>query len=159
MARTVSLAAMQAIMANETEKVFLVLLDIEHEDLVGPIRLVDNTVDIVSETNTYTAFPFTARMPNDDEDREPTAELVVANVTREIIDELRSISSPLNITMKVVLADSPSVIEWGPVEMDVHSAMYDADAIVLQLGMQAMTREPFPYWSFTPANFPGLFKK
>lgn len=159
MPRNVSLAAMQAALASETDKIFLVLLEVQHADLTEPVRLVDNTTDIVSDTHTYTAFPFYARMPDDQDDREPVAEIVVDNVTRELIDEIRNIQSDLTVVLKVVLADSPSTIEWGPVEMEVQSISYDAEAITFQLGMQAFSREPFPYKAFTPVKFPGLFKR
>ena len=159
MPRNVSLAAMQATLAQETSKVFLVLLDVNHVDLLVPVRLVNNTSNIVSNGNTYTAFPFSARMPDDREDREPVAEISIVNVTRELIDEIRNIHSDLSVTLSVVLADSPNIIEWGPLEMEVQSISYDAEKITFSLGMQAFTKEPFPYKAFTPNKFPGLFKR
>jgi hypothetical protein len=150
---------MQAALAQETSKVFLVLLEVLHADLVQPVRLVNNTTDIASGGNTYTAFPFYATMPDDRDDREPVAEVSIVNVTRELIDEIRNIHDTLSVVLKVVLADTPSVIEWGPVEMEVQSIRYDANTITFALGMQAFTHEPFPYKAFTPNKFPGLFKR
>ena len=159
MPRNVSLAAMQAALAQETSKVFLVLLEVQHADLIEPIRLVNNTTDIISDSHTYTAFPFMPTLPGDSDDREPVAEINIINVTRELIDEIRNINEDLVVTMKVVLADSPSVIEWGPVDMEVQGIRYDANVITFSLGMQAFTQEPFPYKAFTPNQFPGLFKR
>jgi hypothetical protein len=159
MPRNVSLSAMQAALAQETSKVFLVLLEVKHVDLPESIRLVNNTTNIVSEGHTYTAFPFHVTMPDDRDDREPVAEVSVANVTRELIDEIRNIHDTLHVVLRVVLADTPSTIEWGPVEMEVQSIRYDATVITFSLGMQAFTHEPFPYKAFTPNKFPGLFKR
>jgi hypothetical protein len=159
MARNVSLAAMQAALAQETSKVFLVLMDVHHDTYGTTARLVNNTEDITSGGNVYTAFPFYPKLPDDLEDREPVAEISVANVSRELIDEIRNIQAGLKVTLKVVLSDSPNTIEWGPVEMDVRSISYNADAITFSLGMQAFSREPFPYPAFTPNKFPGLFKR
>lgn len=159
MARSVSLAAMQAALAQETAKVFLVLMEVDHADWGAPVRLVNNTENITSGGNVYTAFPFYAKMPDDLEDREPVAEITVSNVTRELIDEVRNIHSGLTVALKVVLADTPSTIEWGPIEMDVRSISYNADSVTFLLGMQAFSREPFPYPAFTPNKFPGLFKR
>lgn len=159
MPRNVSLAALQASLATETEKVFLVLLELNHSDLAIPVRLVNNTEDVTSNGNVYTAFPFHARMPDDQEEREPVAELVVANATRELIDSVRSLQGKLDTVLSVVLADSPNVIEWGPVDMEVKVVNYDADSVTFQLGMQAFSEEPFPSRSFTPAQFPGLFRR
>jgi hypothetical protein len=159
MPRNVSLAALQASLATETEKVFLVLLDITHPSLGQPIRLVNNTENITVAPNVYTAFPFYVRMPDDQEEREPVAELVVSNATRELIDEVRALQDTLGVVLRVVLADSPATVEWGPIEMQVRAVTYNAESVVFQLGMQAFAEEPFPYRSFTPGQFPGMFKR
>ena len=159
MPRQVSLAAMQASLATETSKVFLVLLELSHPDLGAPVRLVNNTEDITSNGQVYTAFPFYARMPDDRDDREPVAELVVANATRELIDTVRTLQQALQARLSVILADTPSVIEWGPIDMEVKTVSYDANAVTFTLGMQAFAEEPFPYPAFTPPKFPGMFKR
>ena len=58
MSRTLSQAARQAINAEATEQVFLLLLTIDHEDLAEPIRVVNNTETITSRGELYVAYPF-----------------------------------------------------------------------------------------------------
>ena len=68
MPRTVSLSAMQGAMAQETDEVYLILLDIDHADLPSTLRFVNNDSDVTSNSNLYTAFPFEATMPDDKDD-------------------------------------------------------------------------------------------
>ena len=158
MPRTVSLSAMQGAMAQETDEVYLILLDIDHADLPSTLRFVNNDSDVTSNSNLYTAFPFEATMPDDKDDKEPSAELRIDNVSRDLIDEIRSISSPPTMTLSVILASTPDNVEWGPLEFDTLGVTYDAQSITFTLGYSTFVREPFPYKTFDTINFPGMFQ-
>jgi hypothetical protein len=158
MARTLSLAALQGALAAETDELYLALLQVDHTDLGTPLRFVNNSDNVTSGGNVYTAFPFEVRMPDDTEDKEPTAELRIDNVSREIMDEVRSIASPPEMTLSVVLESSPNTIEWGPLVMDTRGVSYDANVITFRLAYSSFIREPFPYIAFDPVNFPGMFQ-
>lgn len=158
MPRTISLAAMQGAMASETDEVYLVILEIDHPDLGVPLRFVNNDADVTSGGNVYTAMPFVPILPDDREEKEPSAEVRIDNVSREIMDEVRSIVSPFAMTMSVILHSSPSTIEWGPLEFETRGVTYNAQSITFRLGYSAFTREPFPYIVFDTVNFPGMFQ-
>jgi hypothetical protein len=158
MPRTVSLAAMQGAMAQETDEVYLILLAVDHADMPSTLRFVNNSEDVTSNSNLYTAFPFEATMPDDKDDKEPLAELRIDNVTRTLIDEIRTIQSPPIITLSVILASSPDTIEWGPLEFETRGVTYDALSITFRLGYSAFIREPFPYIAFNTIGFPGMFQ-
>ncbi|MDJ0952490.1 MAG: DUF1833 family protein [Acidimicrobiia bacterium] len=158
MARNVSLPAIQASLAQQTDEVYLVLLEISHPDLMNPIRVVNNNEDVTSNMNVYTAFPFMIQLPDDQEGREPRAELRIDNVSRMLIDEIRSLSTPPTITISVILASSPNVIEWGPLEFLTQGANYDAQQITFGLVYTIFAEEPFPFRQFDTINFPGMFK-
>jgi len=157
MPRLVSLPALQGALAAQTDEVYLVLLQIDHADLPSPIRLVNNSVDVTSSGDVYTAFPFEVQLPDDREDKEPLASLKIDNVSRDLIDEIRSIQSPPLMTISVILESSPSIIEWGPLELETRGVTYDASSIVFRLGYSTFTREPFPFRTFDSVNFPGMF--
>lgn len=156
--RTISAAARAALYAPQTSQVFLNLLEISHDEMVTPIRLVDNNEDVVSGGNTYTAFPIVVQRPPDQEGTLPRVQLTVTNVTREFIDEVRSIASPFTITISVVMASSPDTVESGPYEFESLSCEYDAQNITFTLGYEALMQEPFPYQIYDPTNYPGLFQ-
>jgi len=157
MARTVSLAALQGALSAETDEIYLVLLEIDHTSLGTPIRFVNNSTNVTSGGNVYTAYPFETNMPEDVDEREPVAEIRVDNVSRDLIDELRSIIDPLDVTLSVVTEGTPNTIEWGPLAMRSSGASYDANVITIRLAYSAFTREPFPYLKFDNVNFPGMF--
>jgi hypothetical protein len=119
---------------------------------------VNNNVNITSGGSVYTAYPFEAVLPDDKEEKEPAAEIRIDNVDRSLMDEIRSIQSPPTITISVILASSPNTIEWGPLDMETRGVTYDAQTIIISLAYSAFTQEPFPYLTFDPVNFPGMFQ-
>src|SRR5579885_2175455 len=88
--RALSLAARQAVNAQETGEVFLLLLTLDHDELAAPIRVVNNTVDIVSRGNTYIAYPFQLELPAEDADQISSVRLSIDNVDRTIVQSLRA---------------------------------------------------------------------
>ena len=158
MPRQLSLSAVQSLLAQETEKVWLVCLTIDHADLTSPIRLVNDKQDLTRTAGTFTAFPFQVTLPSEDEQETPRATLTIDNVDRTVIQALRSITSAPDITIEVVLQDSPNTVEAGPFEFQLHSITYDAQAIRGDLGYQSdFLNEGFPKLAFTPNTAQGLF--
>lgn len=158
MSRTLSAAAEAALYGPQTGEVFLHLLEIDHADLVAPIRLVDNTEDVVSNGNTYTAFPFAVSLPPDQEGELPRVQLVIDNVTQLLIAEVRSISSPFTVSLSVIMASDPDTVEAGPWAFEAKSAEYDVQRMTCTLAYESLLQEPFPYLLYTPGNYPGLFQ-
>ncbi len=158
MPRNVSLPAIQAALAQQTDEVFLVLLEVDHPNLMTPLRFVNDSQDITSNMELYTAFPFEVQLPDDQEGREPRAELRIDNVSRELIDEIRSINDAFTVILSVILASSPNVIEWGPLEFISQGVVYDANQITFSIIYSVFAEEPFPYQVFDTINFPGMFK-
>lgn len=156
--RTLSSNARAALYAAQTAEVFLQLLTIEHDDLVAPIRLVDNTEAIVSAGETFDPFPFRIVLPAETDTELPTVELVVDNVSRELLEEVRSISTPFTVTLEIVLASDPDTVEAGPFLFESRSASYDVQTLRFELGAETFMTEPFPADIYTPTTYPGLFE-
>lgn len=157
MPRNVSLSALQAAMAPETDAVYLVLLELNHSSWSTPVRLVDNREDITSNSNVYQAFPFQITMPDDSEDREPSARIVIDNVDRSLIEAIRTTHGPIDCTVSVITDQAPNSVEWGPLSLQIRGITYNAQTIEGNLTYSAFTSEPFPYRTFDPTLFPGLF--
>ena len=157
MSRTLSQAARQAVNAQETDEVFLLLLTLDHEDLAEPIRVVNNTEDVVSRSDTYIAYPFEIALPDEDPESVARVTLRIDNVDREIVKSLRAISSPLSVGLEVVMAASPDTVEAGPFNMTLVSAEYDALTVTGELAFEDVLNEPFPGASYVPSEYPGLF--
>ncbi|MBU0598807.1 DUF1833 domain-containing protein [Patescibacteria group bacterium] len=158
MSRNLSLTARQAIFAQETAEVFLLLLTIDHDDLDAAIRVVNNAENITSNSLEYQAFPFEMNLPDDTEDALSQVTLTICNVDRQIVQAVRSISSPPTVTLNVILASDPDTVEAGPFEFTMKSADYDALTVTGSLAAEDILNEPFPADRYTPNLFPGLFQ-
>lgn len=157
MSRALSLAARRAVNAQETGEVFLMLLTIAHAELEQPIRVVNDGRNCTSRGHEFIAFPFEISLPGDLEDTLPTVTLTIDNVDRQIVTTLRGIASPPTVSLEVVLASSPDIVEAGPFDMTLKTATYDALTVSGSLAFEDVLNEPFPYDSYLPSNYPGLF--
>lgn len=157
MPRIVSAPALAALLAENTAEVFLTTLKISGGGIT-PLYFVNDLVDVTIDSIPYIAFPFDLTMPTDDPDKPPVARIRVANATREIIDEIRAATGVLQFEISIRLASSPSIIEYGPWELDGSAVSYDVDIVEVDLRGKDFSQEPFPYIRFTPSRFPGIFR-
>lgn len=142
-----------AFYAQQTGECPLVLLKIDHDDLASPIYVVNNGANITSNGTEYTAFPFEIKMP----DADMRAELSICNVDRQIVLAIRTISSPAEVTISVILASDPDTVEVGPYVFGLTDVSFDAFTVRGRLSFDEFYDEPYPGDRFTPGQFSGLF--
>jgi hypothetical protein len=157
MSRNVTSVLKGAAFAQETDQVFLILLEINHSSLAAPIRAVNNQVNIESNGDTYIGFPFDITLPQDFEDALPSVTLTICNVDRSIVYAIRTLTGPPTVTISVILASDPDTIEAGPFSMTLREASYDSMVVSGMIMAEDVLNEPYPADDFTPANFRGLF--
>jgi len=155
--RSVSTLMQQAMYASSTKEVVLLLLKISHQNLVDPIRVVNNFEPIVSQGYTWTAYPFEITMPSESDDQIPIMMLKIDAVDRQIITVIRSLQGPPEITLDVILAAQPDIVEASVQGFKMKSVSYDNLVVEAELRLEEILSEPFPQHAFTPALFPGLF--
>lgn len=148
----------EAVVSQNTDEVFLFLLTLDHEDLEAPIRVVNNVENITSNGNVYTAFPFDLILPQDDGDTLPQVIISLSNVDLSLVDEIRSLTGALTVTLEVVLASSPNTIEMSIDGMQTISIQYDAQKIEATCQVEDTLNLVFPNDAYLPFNFPGLFQ-
>lgn len=141
---------------SPASKLPLVLLTMSHADLTSPIRVVNNNENITSNGETYIAFPFEIVLPDSTEDSPPRARLQISNVSREIGQAIRSISSPPSLLIQVVRPDAPDTVEVEFVGMRLANVLLDALMVSGEVEFEDLSREPFPGFCMTPSEFPGL---
>jgi hypothetical protein len=154
---TYSAAFVEAVVSQNTDEVFLFLLTLSHADLTTPIRVVNNTEDIVSNGNVYTAFPFNLVLPQDDGESLPQIVITLSNVTLEFIDEIRALNGALDVKLEVILASSPNTIEMSIDGMKTYTINYDAQNMQATCQIEDVLNMSFPSEIYLPSNFPGLF--
>lgn len=157
MSHALSNPAVASLMAPETAKVWLNLLTVSHDDWGSPYRFVDNLGDVVSNGNTFTAYPFQLSIPAESAGELPRVELMIDNTEQLLIAAIESLPSPPTVALEIVLADTPDTVERGPWTFTVREVAYRAEDIRIELSYEPLTAEPFPTLRFTPTKFAGLF--
>jgi hypothetical protein len=156
MSRALSSRAIASGNAQQTSEVWLVLLTISHPDLLEPVRVVNNNENITSRGNEFIAFPFEIDLPGEDPDMPSKARLRIDNLDRRIVNIIRSITSPPSISLEVILASYPDVVEIGFEGLVMREVEYDAQAVTGDLVYESIFTEPITS-TMTPSRFPGLF--
>lgn len=157
--RVLSAPATAAIAAEETDEVFLVCVKISHADLVAPIRVVNNIEDITRTEDAvsvdYVGLPFEIELPDEGE-RPGETRLSVDNVDRRIVEAIRTIQSPPDVEIRVVLASQPDVIEYELTGLTLRDATYDVSTVQGYLRFEDLQVEN-ACDTITPSRFPALF--
>ena len=156
MSRTLSTAAYSSINAQQTGEVFHVLLTIENSGGM-PIRMTDNTEDVVSRGTTFIAYPFALELPSDEAGNISQARLSIDNVARALVDEVRTLAEPLVLTIEVVAASTPDTVEYSAADYTLKNVTYDALTISGTLTQENYLSEPYPKDIMSAATFPGQF--
>lgn len=155
MSRTLSSAALASMHAEQTDEVWLVLLTISNPGMTT-IRVVNNTEDIVSRGNTYIGFPFEIELPGQDPDSPSSARLRIDNVDKRIVEAVRTITTPPEVTIEVILASQPDTVEIAYSNLSMRAVEYDVDSVRGELTFESIYSEPVTL-TITPNRFPGLF--
>lgn len=156
MARNFSEAATASINAQETDEVWLTLLTIDSPELEQPLRFVNNNASVTSRGNLYLAFPFEVEFPGQDEQNPGEARLVIDNIDRQIVNFVRSISAPPQVTMEVVLGSSLDTVEASFSNMTLRNVSYNASSVTGILKFEDIVIEPVTF-AMTPERFPAMF--
>jgi hypothetical protein len=165
--RILSLNFRQALFGQESGEIVIFLLTITHEDLDEVIYLTTDPTERLSDSplsygtvsrgNTYLYAGIDVTIPDDQDKSPPSSKLTIENVSRDLVALARSINSPAQVQIEAVLASAPDDVEMSWPALDMSNLTADASVLQFDLTMDALTTEPFPSGSFTPANFAGLF--
>ena len=157
MSRDISTEALQAINAAETADAFIILLTIAHDNLEAPLRVSSDAADTISRGNSFTAFPFELTLPDDEDNKPPRARLIIDNIDRSIVRAVRNLASSPRVTIEIIRAADPDVVEATFQDFRFTNISYDAKVVEGDLTLEDFTAEPYPGASFSPSLFPGLF--
>lgn len=153
--------ALEGVMQESTGKIYLVLMTIEQDDMpVNPLRLVNNSEDIVSRGNTYKGIGFRFIFPGDGSIEQPRGQLEVDNTDQSITDALDSISTPAEVTVEVVLynpnGESDDVVQSIS---GLKSRTFTNDLVSLRapLLFDDTFGQRIPADVYDPTQNPGLF--
>lgn len=156
MARSLSSAARQALFSQQTGEAIIILLTLSEASLPAPIRVCTAGEDIVSNGETYQAFPFEITMPDDTDEAPPTVRLTIDAVDRRIIEAVRAAEGAIAVQMQIVFSSNLDQVEVMPGEFKLTEVEYSALSVEGTLSFEDILSEPYPADTFTPAKFPGM---
>lgn len=154
--RSLSNELLNELYASESSDPFIMLLTLGHESF-GTVRLVNDNRDTISRGNTYYAFPMEVTLPSDDGESASEVDIKLDNVTRELIDELRSVTTPINVTVEMVLASNPDYVQISLEEFKLKNISYNSKTIQGKLYLDGFLNIAMTSEKYGPTNFPGLF--
>lgn len=170
---SLSQAAIKAMFSSETDESLILLITItDPTDSAHPLRLSDGFTGRLSSLTTdteviygvqsngheYIFLPIQLQLPGEQETGAGQCSLVLNFITPEAIQLIREkLTSPVDVRIDLVLSGNPDHIEASFSGFKITNVTYSAEQITFDLNMVSLNREPFPCFTFTPANFPGLF--
>ena len=143
---------------NDDLPASLTLLEFHHPDLVNPLRIVNDTEDIVSDGNTYQRLRFAARRPSQQEGQQPSAVIEIGRVDTlvDIIDRTNGAEGATVRLLEVSRAEPDDIkFEFGGLQ--VISIRATHERISITLGLPNTLNRPAVTQRFEPLSAPGLF--
>jgi hypothetical protein len=141
---------------QESNDPFLTLVTLSHAEF-STIRLVNNTEDIVSNGNTFIAFPMRIVLPADDGEKAREITIEFDNVGLDLIDAIREVTSPIDVKLEMILASLPDDVQYSFEELKIQNLSYSKTRIAARLFLDSFLNTEITSERYTPTNYPGLF--
>lgn len=145
--------------SSSSDVVFLALLTFTIPDRpdIPPLRVVNNTVNIVSRGLTFQAYPFNLTMPDDQPDKIPTVSIEISNIDRALMIWLRGFPVAPQLMVEVITNVNYDVVERSIGYLKLEYIDYDALSIKGTLSLDNGLARRFPGDDYDPVQFPGLY--
>jgi hypothetical protein len=121
------------------------------------VKLVNNSEDIVSNGETFTSFPMRIRLPADDGESTREVSIEFDNVSRELIDELRTVTTPIDVKIEMILASNPDDIQITLDELKMRNVTYNKSIVSARLYLDSFLNVELTSERYSPKLYPGLF--
>jgi Domain of unknown function (DUF1833) len=157
MARTLTPRAVLEAQRENSSDTFLVLLTIHMAGTTEDIRVVNNTVNVASRQQIFTACPFSVTLPDDMEYSTTSARLSVDNVDPSIWQGIRQLGFAPEITLEVIVASEPDTVVMSTVGLKLREASATKAVIAATLVPDTIWQQGFPEGDFDPPQNQGMF--
>ena len=155
MPRPLSTQAMRAVLAEVSNEAFIMLITFSHA--VDTYRVCLNTEPIRSNGYEFTPCYFEITLPELSDKAPQGCNISIDNVDRRMIDTLRAVTDPVRVTVQLVLASQPDVIELQLDDLVLREVTWDASRINGTLKSEDPLNEQFPGHLYEPRTFQGIF--
>lgn len=147
-----------ALYAAMTDQAILPLLTINHADLDEPIRIAQAQADVVSRGHTFQAVAFAVTLPKDDGETQASVRLVMDNVDRRFTELIRTVPTPADAMVELVLASAPNTLEAGPWYFSAQTVSWDVSQVEFTLGYEDLLNAEHLVYALDPVTFPAMFR-
>jgi len=96
-------------------------------------------------------------LPNDDGDTLRQVSITLDNVGLELIDELRTVTDPIDVKIEMILSTLPDDIQIEVNDLKMRNISYDKSTIKATLIVDDFLNTEIAGEKYTPTTFPGLF--
>jgi len=149
--------ATKAVIAPETEKVFLHLLTIEASGGAA-LHFVDNNQNITSRGIEYFAAGFNIILPEQTDGVPRPCRLAIDNTDLSIFQAIKqAVGQEVFATVCVIMADTPDVYERGPLKYRLRNVRASKETIEGEVYDFYLLDRKFPRDTYTPEDFEGMF--
>lgn len=136
---------------------FLTLVTMTHPVWPEPIRLVDNSSNVLSRGQVFTAFPFKITLPADDGETAREATIILDNTSLEIIAKLRQVTNEISVKLEMIISSIPNEVQIAVEDLSIRNISYNANTISARLAMDNFLQTEMTSEKYTPAKFRGIF--
>jgi hypothetical protein len=155
--RTLTPELLAELYGQESGTPFLMLMTLSHASFAGDIYLVNNTVNVTSRGTTFEAFPLLISLPADDGETQREVQLELDNTSLELIEELRMVSTPIDVKMEMILSSRPNEVQISLEDLKIKNINYNKNRITAKLYLDDFLNTAFGVEKYTPSKFPGLY--
>jgi hypothetical protein len=140
---------------QESEDPFLTLVTLTNPFFTA--RLVNNSKDISSRGQIYSCLPMKITLPVDDGQTARSFSIDIDNVSLSLITGLRTVVGNIGVTIEMVLASMPDVVQMSFDDLSVSGITYNATKISATIIMDNFLAVAMTSEVYSPSGYPGLF--
>lgn len=156
MPRNISSTSKRAMNDVHSEAVFLWLLTLQNDD-IDPIYVVNNNVDLISNGQLFTAYPFALVLFDSDGDKLPIMKLSIDNIDRAFLELIIGTTSEISVKADLIEASNPDLIEMSVDGMTLQHIQANASKITGTLVIQNILNTRFPRDVMSRDQYAGLY--
>lgn len=152
--------ARQEAYARESDAAWLTCITIEHADIEGTLRFVDDNQDlgrtVEGQAETFTAYPFAIDLPGDDPENPAKVSLTAWDGQNAIAHAVRGLRPVPQVTVEIVTSKDPDVVERGPYLLTLKNRDSVDGQTIGEFGFEDILDDAIAVHT-TPKTNPGLF--
>jgi hypothetical protein len=143
--------------AQESDDPFLTLVTLSHDSFADDVRLVNNSVPIISRDKEFIPFPMRIRFPVDDGETAREFSIEFDNVSLDLIAGLRTVTDEIHVKIEMILASMPNVVQIEVDELKIATVGYNKSTVQAKIILDNFLNTEMTSERYSPSNFPGLY--